>query len=203
MNVKSAICALALALGLSSAAMAAEACPQGTYSVVNAPDGTSLSILFDAFSLASDGGARTSQSKECSLRVPLNLPEGYSLGVYRVDYRGFAYLQRKQTSELTVDYNLGPRGNGRHFSRKTMGTFDGEFLFTENIGAGLMKRVGCGEKAVLDVTVKLALVGDGPGEAMTALEFGRRRSQGRPHLLFRHQEVSPVSASFSSGPPAR
>ena len=178
MSLKSAICVLALALGFTSAAMAGEACPQGTYSVVNAPDGTSLSILFDLFSLTSEGAARTSQSKECSLRVPLNLPEGYSLGVYRVDYRGFAYLQRKQTSELTVDYNLGPRGNGRHFSRKTKGTFDGEFLFTENIGAGLMKRVGCGEKAVLDVTVKLALVQDGPGEAMTALDSADGAARG-------------------------
>ena len=178
MSLKSAICVLALVLGFTSAAMAGEACPQGTYSVVNAPDGTSLSILFDSFSLTSDGGARTSQSKECSLRVPLNLPEGYSLGVYRVDYRGFAYLQRKQTSELTVDYNLGPRGNSRHFSRKTKGTFDGEFLFTENIGAGLMKRVGCGEKAVLDVTVKLALVGDAPGDAMTALDSADGAARG-------------------------
>lgn len=176
MNLKSATCALALVLGSSSAAIAAEACPQGTYSVVNAPDGTSLSILFDAFSLTSDGGA--SRSKECSLRVPLNLPEGYSLGVYRVDYRGFAYLQPKQTSELTVDYNLGPRGNGRHFSRKTRGTFDGEFLFTENIGAGLMKRVGCGQEAVLDVTVKLALQGDGPGDAMTALDSADGAARG-------------------------
>lgn len=176
MHLKPAICALALALGLSSAAMAADACPPGTYSVVNSPDGTSLTILFDSFSLTSGGG--TSQSKQCSLRVPLNLPEGYSLGVYRVDYRGFAYLQPKQTSELTVDYNLGPRANGRHFSRKTRGAFDGEFLFTENIGAGLMKRVGCGEDAVLDVTVKLALVGDGPGEAMTALDSADGAARG-------------------------
>ncbi|MHB1104047.1 MAG: DUF4360 domain-containing protein [Devosia sp.] len=171
MNIKSLFCCLALTVGLSTAALAQEGCPQGTFSVVNSPDGTSLSILFDAFSVSSGGSSGAGiKQKTCNLQVPLRLPEGYSLGVYRVDYRGYAYLSRKETSELTVDYHLGPRNKGRRFHRKTKGKYDGEFLFTENIGAGLMKRVGCGEAAVLNVSVKLALAASGEGEAMATLD---------------------------------
>ena len=167
MHIKSLACFLALALagGLSTGAPAQEGCPEGSYSVVNSPDGTSLSILFDAFVVSS--GER---QKQCNLHVPLHLPEGYSLGVYRVDYRGYAHLARKETSELTVDYNLGPRNKGRRFQRKIKGETDGDFLFTENIGAGLMKRVGCGEEAALDVSVKLTLAASGEGEAMATLD---------------------------------
>lgn len=150
-------------------ALAVDGCPQGTFSVVNSPDGTSLSILFDAFSVSSND-QETLQNKECNLSVPLNLPEGYSLGVYRVDYRGYAHLEPKQSSELTVNYRLGPKNKGRRFNRKTKGEYDGEFLFTENIGAGLMKRVGCGDAAVLNVSVKLTLTPDGGGEAMATLD---------------------------------
>ena len=173
MNIKSlfGFMALALAGGFGTAASAQDGCPQGTFSVVNSPDGTSLSILFDAFSVASSGnpGAGVEQ-KLCNLEVPLHLPEGYSLGVYRVDYRGYAHLAQKQTSELTVDYHLGPRDKGRRFQRKIKGETDGDFLFTENIGAGLMKRVGCGEAAVLNVSVKLALAAGGGGDAMATLD---------------------------------
>lgn len=165
MNIKFVFGFLTLALAgpLAPAVMAQDGCPQGTYSVVNSPDGTALSILFDAF-LVSAGD----EQKQCSLAVPLHLPEGYSLGVYRVDYRGYAHLARKETAELTVDYQLGPRNKGRKFRRTTKGEHDGEFLFTENIGAGLMKRVGCGDEAVLSVLVKLALTG--AGEAMATLD---------------------------------
>jgi len=178
MGVRAIVCFLTFTLAIASGVRAEDGCPQGTFSVVNSPDGTSLTILFDSFSLSSDGADRTNQIKECNLRVPLNLPEGYSLGVYRVDYRGFALLQPKQTSELAVDYHLGPRDNGRRFHRKTKGQYDGEFLFTENIGAGLMKRVGCGEAAVLNVSVKLSLIVGSSGEAMTTLDSADGAARG-------------------------
>lgn len=166
MNIKFVFGFLTLALAgpLAPAVMAQDGCPQGTYSVVNSPDGTALSILFDEFVVVA--GER---QKRCDLSVPLHLPEGQSLGVYRVDYRGYAHLQRKETSEVTVDYQLGPKNKSRHFRRATKGEHDGEFLFTENIGAGLMKRVGCGDAAVLNVSVTLELTAS-TDEAMTTLD---------------------------------
>jgi hypothetical protein len=178
MSIKSFVF-LAFTIGLGSSAHAAEGCPTGTFSIVNSSDGTSLSILFDAFSVSSSGGSGSSNElKECNLKIPLHLPEGYSLGVYRVDYRGFAHLAPKQTSELTVDYHLGRRDNGRQFHRKTKGQYDGEFLFTENIGAGQMKRVGCGEAAVLNASITLALTSSGGGAAMATLDSSDGAARG-------------------------
>lgn len=173
MNIRPLLYFLALAGGLSTGALAQQGCPEGSYSVVNSPDGTSLSILFDAFAVSS--GA---EQKQCNLQVPLLLPEGYSLGVYRVDYRGYANLARKEESELTVDYQLGPRNKGRRFQRKIKGETDDDFLFTENIGAGLMKRIGCGEAAVLDVSVRLTLAASGQSEAMATLDSADGAARG-------------------------
>lgn len=160
------------AVARGSDAPRAGACPAGDYSVVNSPDGSTLSILFDKFVITTTAGSSGVYNKiSCIIHVPLNLPDGYSLGVYRVDYRGFAHTSSNQTSALFVDYTFGARNKGRSYHRKINGPHDGDFLFTENIGAGLMKRVGCGEEAVLDVTAALALdTTVQPGEAMVALD---------------------------------
>jgi hypothetical protein len=151
-----------LANAVVGSAVGAEQC---SASAVSSPDGTSLTILFDDLSAAADG----QPTRTCAVSAPLNLPEGYSLGVYRVDYRGFAHLAKKETATLVVDYNLGPRANGRQFKRTVRGAIDDDFSFTENIGAGQMKRVGCGSTAVLSVDVGLSLDA-GAGESLVALD---------------------------------
>lgn len=159
----------AIARNEDTGAISQSDCQGGTYSVVNSPDGGTLSILFDNFSVTSDQGGV--ERRYCNIQVPLNLPEGYTLGVYRVDYRGFARLFSGQRFELGVDYALGHRDNSRRYHRGIRGAYEGEFVFTENIGAGIMKRVGCGVPAVLNIAATLELQSNRkPEEAMAALD---------------------------------
>ena len=162
---------LALFVGLAGAlladgALAAAPCPPDSYSAILAPDSSALSILFDAF-VADSARPRPA----CSLHVPLLLPAGQSLGVYRVDYRGFAHLSGKGFVDLSVDYLFGSNKT-RSFARKVKGPTDGDFAFTENIGAGLMKRIGCGEQAALDITVGLSLPASAAIEDQATLDSG-------------------------------
>ena len=129
-------------------------CVAGAYSVVTTDDGTTLSVLFDNF-IVTSGAAGGTVTNTCSIHIPLNLPAGFSLGVYRVDYRGYSHLSGQQSAGLSVDYALGPHQNSRRFQRRLPGAHEGDFLYSENIGAGLMKRVGCGQAAVLDLTATL------------------------------------------------
>ena len=160
------VSASALALISASAFVAPvnaeEAC---STTVISSPDGSALTILFDDLSVV----AGDQQTRACSVSALLNLPEGYSLGVYRVDYRGYAHLAKKENATLVVDYNLGPKANGRQFKRTVKGAIDDDFSFTENIGAGQMKRVGCGSAAVLNVDVALSLDAT-TGEALATMD---------------------------------
>jgi len=168
------IFACALLVGLPASAQETNGCPEGSYLIVMSPDGTTLSILFDRFTVESGGvPASGMQRKICRISAPLNLPANYSIGVYKVDYRGFAKLAPKQETRLDVQYFLGPHDNehGRVFKRKIKGPHEGDYLFTENIGAGQMKRVGCGTAAVLNVGITLSLDGDlRTGQAMASLD---------------------------------
>src|SRR5580765_5057217 len=150
------ILACALLVSLPALAEEANGCPEGSYSIVVSPDGTTLSVLFDQFTLnSSDVSVSGKQRKVCHISSPLNLPTNQSIGVYKVDYRGFAKLVAKQETELDVQYFLGPHDNqhGRVFKRKIKGPQEGDYGFTETIGAGQMKRVGCGTAARLNVDI--------------------------------------------------
>lgn len=168
------IFACALLASLPAWAQETNGCPEGSYKVVMSPDGTSLSILFDKFTLESSSIAGSAKPKKvCRISAPLNLPANQSIGVYKVDYRGFAKLVKKQETDLEVQYFLGPRDNdrGRVFKRKVKGPHEGDYLFTETIGAGQMKRVGCGTAAVLNLAITLGLDGAlQAGEAMSTLD---------------------------------
>ena len=157
-------------------------CPEGSYKVVMAPDGTSLSILFDQFTLDSSSVTGSAKPRKvCRISAPLNLPANQSIGVYKVDYRGFAKLVKKQETDLEVQYFLGPHNNdrGRVFKRKVKGPHEGDYLFTETIGAGQMKRIGCGAAAVLNVSITLSL-DDAlqAGQAMSTLDTTDAASRG-------------------------
>ncbi len=146
-------------------------CGGGSYSVVNSPDGTAVSVLFDNFTAqgiqAVSGGVRTN----CDVRIPLNLPAGYSLGVFRISYRGFAHLDAGQSAQLSVNYSGGRQGRGRSFRRAVNCVYDGDYAFDENIGAGLMKRAGCGEDAALNFAATLDLLANrGSREALVTLD---------------------------------
>lgn len=172
--VLKSILASALCISLPALAQEANGCPAGSYSIVMSPDGTTLSILFDQFTIESSGDpASGTQRKVCRISSPLNFPAKYSIGVYKVDYRGFAKLAAKQESELAVQYFLGPRDNahGRVFKRKIKGPHEDDYLFTETIGAGQMKRMGCGADAMLNLSITLSLYDKlRAGDAMASLD---------------------------------
>lgn len=140
-------------------------CGSSDYTVVPSPDGTSISVLFDNFTASTPGNPWVS----CAMHIPLNLPAGYSMGVYRMDYRGFVHAETGG-ARVAVDYGLGkaqPRRHVHHFDRAT----DGDFTFTDILGAGQMRRAGCGESAALNLTATLMLPRDrNPGQSQLTLD---------------------------------
>ena len=176
------ICVCAWLASLPALAQEANGCPAGSYTIVMSPDGTTLSVLFDQFNVDSLGiAASATPRKVCRISAPLNLPANRSIGVYKVDYRGFAKLAAKQETRLEVQYFLGPHGSehGRVFKRKVNGPHEGDFLFTETIGAGQMKRVGCGTAAALKLGITLSLDGAVPADgAMATLDTTDAAARG-------------------------
>ena len=156
---------------LPSQVVEGQGCPAGSFSIVTAPDGSALTVLFDNFSIKGPDANGGVTRITCTVEIPLHLPDGYSLGVYKVDYRGFAHLDAKQRAELDINYGVLRHNRSRNFRRGIKGAYDGDFNFNEHIGAGLMKRAGCGEDAVINFAAALTLqAGVGSNQATMALD---------------------------------
>jgi hypothetical protein len=193
----------ALAQAAPAPPAGANGCPSGSYSVIQAPDGSAVSILFDAFSVS--GGPAPSATpvrRTCNLQIPVRVPPGYSAGVYRIDYRGYARLAPLQYANVYVGYGVGDRTNARLFRHGLSGGQDGDFAFTENLGGMLMWRMGCGQSAVLNVTATLEFLPKRqPGEALVM--FDTLDGDARPSLTYGLdlQKCAPLVPALPSQPP--
>lgn len=133
-------------------------CPPGSYQIVTAPDGATVSVLFDNFLVEGTPENNGLARLTCTMEIPLSLPEGYSLGVYNVDYRGFAALEARQRATLEIAYGARRGDRARRFRRDIKGAYSGDFTFTERLRPGIMRRAGCGESAVLNFSATLTLI---------------------------------------------
>src|SRR3954467_5616314 len=63
-------------------------CPGGSASVALSPDQQAISILFDQY-VAQAGGSVAFDRKNCNIAIPIHVPQGFSVSVLAIDYRGF------------------------------------------------------------------------------------------------------------------
>ncbi len=77
-------------ISLGEPAYGGNGCPAGSASITVTGDGQTMSVLFDSFAAeAGNTTGRRVDRKSCNLRVPVRVPNGYSVALIGVDYRGF------------------------------------------------------------------------------------------------------------------
>jgi hypothetical protein len=135
-------------------------CPQGTVSATLSPDETALSILFDQFVVEAGGNAgRPMGYSSCNLSIPVHIPQGYSVSIIQVDYRGYNSLPRSASSVLSTNYFFnaagGSGGRGVTLSRQFRGPADAQYLTTDRIAAEAVVWTPCGADANLRVNTSM------------------------------------------------
>ncbi len=64
-------------------------CPQGRVGFTLSPDSQMLSVLFDDFVVTAGGSSGvTIDRKSYSFAIPIHVPQGYSVAIISMDYRG-------------------------------------------------------------------------------------------------------------------
>lgn len=80
-------------ISIESVSAAGNACQNGTVSSTLSPDGRALSLLFDNYIAdLSNNPAGAHDRRTCEIDLRLRLPAGWSMALFRADYRGFANL---------------------------------------------------------------------------------------------------------------
>lgn len=155
MVIVAATQAEAAGLKLGVPAYGGTGCPAGTASLTLSPDETELSVLFDQF--VAEAGSTTQKRidrKSCSLSIPVQVPQGYSIAIFQVDYRGFNAIPYGAYNKFDAEYFwAGMRGP--KISRLFSGPLVDNFTVTDQLIASALVWTACSDSVNLRVNASL------------------------------------------------
>jgi hypothetical protein len=119
-------------------------CPSGSVSTTLSPDTKSLSLLFDAYTVEAGGDTGKSfDRKSCNIAIPVHVPQGLSVSVLQIDYRGYNNVPDGAKTDFNVEYFFaGTRGPS--FKKSFKGPIDDDYLIRNKLTAEAMIWSPCG-----------------------------------------------------------
>ena len=156
LSVSSLTFAQGLQLGYPSTG--GNGCPQGTVSASLSPDSSELSILFDEFiTEAGPAVGKRIDRKSCNISIPVSVPQGYSVSVIGVDYRGFVALPNRQTrATFSAEYFFA-NSRGPRFVKSFYGEQFGDYFLENDLLVTAHVWSACGAQTNLRVNASMAL----------------------------------------------
>jgi hypothetical protein len=137
-------------------------CPGGTASAVLSPDARSLSILFDAYTVEAMGQKRVDR-KSCNVAIPVHVPQGLSISVVQVDYRGFNSLPQGALSSFNVEYFFAGQ-KGPKYQRNFSGPVTSDFLVQNPLQISAIVWSPCGADTILRTNSSMSVQTNSMGQ---------------------------------------
>lgn len=131
-------------------------CPAGTSAAVLSPDATQLSILFDEYIVEVGSNNKKINRKSCNFAIPVLIPAGYSVSVFKVDYRGYMYIPRGGMGRFSAEYFFVGR-RGMKVNKSFRGGTDDEFLIDNNVAISAQNWSICGKDTIIRVNSSILL----------------------------------------------
>lgn len=130
-------------------------CPGGSASVSVSPDNSAISILFDQFiTEAGNTTGRRLDRKSCNLSVPVQVPNGYSVAVFQVDYRGYNAVPRGGYNRFESEY-FWAGARGPKITRQFNGPINDSYTLTDDLVARTVVWTPCGASVNLRVNASM------------------------------------------------
>lgn len=145
-------------------------CPAGTVSVTLSPDAKSLSLLFDQYQVSVGGTTGKSfDRKSCNIAIPVRVPQGMSVSILKIDFRGFNRLPQSATSQFDVEYFFaGTRGPA--FQRRFRGPLEEDYLINNELTVQAIIWSACGADVNLRTNSSMRVSTVSNREAMASID---------------------------------
>lgn len=145
-------------------------CPSGSVSVTLSPDQTALSLLFDTYLVEAGGETgRSFDRKNCNVAIPVNVPQGLSVSIIAVDYRGFNQLPQGGRSTFNVEYFFAG-GRGPTFTRNFTGPLADEYLIHNELTAQATVWSACGASVNLRTNSSIRVTTQANRQALATVD---------------------------------
>lgn len=156
-------------------------CPRGSATAILSPDAKQLSILFDAYTVEAKG-SKTVDRKSCNIAVPVHVPQGLSVSILQVDYRGYNSLPRGASSELGVEYFFAD-AKGPSMTKTFYGATDDNYYVSNKLLASALVWSKCGADVNLRINSNMRVKTNGAGQQAIASVDSVDMSAGLVYLL--------------------
>ncbi len=145
-------------------------CPAGTVSATLSPDAKSLSLLFDQYQVAAGGETGKSfDRKSCNIAIPVHVPQGMSVSVLKIDFRGFNHLPQSASSQFNVEYFFAGT-KGPAFQKMFRGPLDEDYLINNKLTVEAVVWSDCGADVNLRTNSSMRLKTISNKEAMASID---------------------------------
>jgi hypothetical protein len=119
-------------------------CPGGSVSATLSPDATSLSLLFDSYQVEAGGETgKKFDRKSCNIAIPVHVPQGISISILSIDYRGFNQFEAGSDSTFSVEYFFAGL-RGPTFTKTFKGPQGEDYLIHNELTAQTIVWSKCG-----------------------------------------------------------
>jgi hypothetical protein len=129
-----------------------------------------LSLLFDQYQV--EVGGTTGKSfdrKSCNIAIPVFVPQGFTVSILKIDFRGFNHLPQSATSQFNVEYFFaGERGPA--FRKDFRGPLDEDYLINNELTARSIVWSGCGADVNLRTNSSMRVKTVSNKEAMSSID---------------------------------
>jgi len=145
-------------------------CPSGSVSATLSPDATSLSLLFDGYQVAAGGDSgKTFDRKSCNIAIPVNVPQGVSVSIIAIDYRGYNNVPQGADTEFSVEYFFAGL-RGPTFKQRFRGPLDEDYLIHNELTAQATIWSRCGESVNLRTNSSIRVNTRGNQQALATVD---------------------------------
>ncbi|WP_438310041.1 DUF4360 domain-containing protein [Streptomyces sp. HUAS TT3] len=143
-------------VGVDVASVNGSGCRPGTASVAVAPDNSAFTVTYsDYLAQAGGGSSVTAGRKNCLLSLVVNVPQGYTYAVAKVDYRGFGSLAEGAIGTQKASYYFQGMSQTAYRTHQFHGTLEDNWQVTDTASISALVFAPCGEKRNLNINTEL------------------------------------------------
>ncbi len=145
-------------------------CPTDSVSATLSPDAKSLSLLFNEYQINVGGTSGMSfNRKSCNIAIPVHVPQGLSVSILKIDYRGFNFLPAGASSQFNVEYFFAG-SQGPTFRKNFLGPINTDYLIHNDLSVSAIVWSPCGQDVNLRTNSSIRLNTVRNQEALTTVD---------------------------------
>ena len=141
-------------------------CPAGTAAVAVSDDNTAFTVTYSDYTAQAGAGSTPTQfRKNCQLNLRVHYPQGFTYGIAKADYRGFAHLPRGSKGVQQASYYFSGSSSTGKITHNIASPTSNNWQFTDSTDVAEIVFAPCGMVRHLNVNTELRVTANSSNQS--------------------------------------